>query len=370
MHRYVAGIDIGYGWTKILSSAAGAPLVYPTVIGDPNRDLIVVDGAGAGLREVSLRRLAVRTEHGLHFIGELALAECDASTIRTAAQIVDRVQDVDFAVLMSAALGLALGPSRAGSLVVVTGLPLTVYRHERASLQDRLTARHTLTFVDPASGETLRSSVVEVAATLVVPQPMGAFAATLLDEGGAVREPDLLKARVAVLDIGFGTTDLLVLRPGGDVDSRASANIPGGVRNLVHRLQRDLQADPTFRRLQPAQMHLHELEPALREYLLPGLRQDRPEAAQLRRIVDRIKTDAAHTMAQRLESHLGGSQQPDIILLAGGGSALLGDVLVRAVESAFPLATVTLAEDPQQANTRGFYRLARQLAARRGLSVA
>lgn len=371
--RWVAGVDVGYGWTKVTSSAlANEYVVFPTVVGDANRDLIVMDqpGGSAGNRELNLKRMAVRTEFGLHYLGDLALQECDPTTIRTAAQIVDRVQDEDFAVLLRTSLALALGHARSGSLVVVTGLPLTVYRHERDRLRESLQAQHTVTFVDPATGEVVRSHVIDVPASLVVPQPIGSYADLLLGDGGEVRRPDLLKRRVAVLDIGFGTSDLLVVRPGMEIDSRSSSNIPGGVSNLVRRLQRDLQADETFRRLQAAQMQLHELEPALRSLQLPGLRPDRPEAERLRKIVARIKADASHTMVQRLEALLGGSQQPDVILLTGGGCALLSEELSSRLQAAFPLADVIVAEEAQTANTRGYRKLAMQFAVRRGLNVA
>ena len=188
----------------------------------------------------------------------------------------------------------------------------------------------------------------------------------VLDDAGNVVREDLMNQRVAVLDLGFGTSDLLVLREQMQIDSQASRNIPGGMSSLVDRLKRALHADPRFRMLQPDQLQPHELEPILRTGQIPGWNRD---LDGLRDVVEAIKRDAVETFIQRLQTALG-RRPANTIVLTGGGAALLGEYLVPRLQEAFSLSDVLIPDAPSLANARGFCRMARQYAAARGITVA
>ena len=115
---------------------------------------------------------------------------------------------------------------------VVTGLPVSHYTQERVKqIQDLLGQAHN---VQTLSGETS----VKVERVKVIPQPFGSYFDLLLNDEGKLKDPEKIRERVGIIDIGFQTTDLALATP--QFVEASSGSLEVGVRSVADQLSRDL----------------------------------------------------------------------------------------------------------------------------------
>ena len=89
-----------------------------------------------------------------------------------------------------------------------------------------------------------RRLAVDVAEVLVVPQPFGALLSLLLDEQGKLITDtlDLVEGRVAVIDFGTFTTDLILVEGLEYIEARSSS-IEVGVSTVLEMIRKVLLDD-------------------------------------------------------------------------------------------------------------------------------
>ena len=100
-------------------------------------------------------------------------------------------------------------------------------------LQDLLGQAHR---VQTLSGETS----VKVEKVKVIPQPFGSYFDLLLNDEGKLKDPEKIRERVGIIDIGFQTTDLALATP--QFVEASSGSLEVGVRSVADQLSRDLAA--------------------------------------------------------------------------------------------------------------------------------
>src|SRR5262249_26112609 len=127
---------------------------------------------------------------------------------------------------------MRIDKSAAEPTAVVTGLPISHYTQESVSrVQDLLGQAHA---VRTLAGETS----VKVEKIKVIPQPFGSFFDLILTDEGKLKDPDNIRERVGIIDIGFQTTDLALATPQFIESSSGSLDV--GVRSVADQLSRDL----------------------------------------------------------------------------------------------------------------------------------
>src|SRR5215813_363938 len=115
---------------------------------------------------------------------------------------------------------------------VVTGLPVSHYTQERVKqIQDLLNRADNVQIL---SGE----APVKVDRVKVIPQPFGSYFDLVLNEDGKLKEPEKIRQRVGIIDIGFQTTDLALAIP--QFVEASSGSLVVGVRSVADQLSRDL----------------------------------------------------------------------------------------------------------------------------------
>ncbi len=185
-----------------------------------------------------------------------------------------------------------------------------------------------------------RSLTVDVQDVLVVPQPFGALLSLILDERGhlVTRALDLVEGRVAVLDVGQQTTDLILVEGLEYIEAR-SGSIEVGVSTAVDMIRKVLLDD--YR----VTYEPHEVEQALRRGWLVVDGKKRP--------LDGLASERLDPIARAIEAQartLWNLSTLTALVLAGGGALALRPWL----EPRF--AQAIYAPDAAMANAVGFLR--------------
>ena len=199
---------------------------------------------------------------------------------------------------------------------------------------------------------------VNVRAVKAMAQPVGAFFSWGLDLAGEWTrdEADLTDASVAVLDSGFNTLDLLLVKQ-GHIEKRETGGDNLGVRVAAQEIANALKAK--YRIVKS----LIEVDALIRQYF---------EKGQVVRIIGGEKRDLTPIVRQALQSlatqtigfvqsKWGNATEFSYVLLAGGGALALDAPLRRHIPRAERLP------DPVQANAIGLAKLAQRRGTFKGL---
>lgn len=214
-------IDVGYGFTKALSGNGGRSIFPSAVIAARGTgDLAAALGGGS-----QKHRLSVQGRTDLHpreyLVGAAALTAGASRTWDTSGSGRD-----DYLLLVLSALG-AVGAE--GPIDLALGLPLSVYlqRDERRALRDRVAG---LSAWVSWGGRNARH--VEISSVKILPQAVGAYYQALAQDG-----PRLAGQMAAVLDIGYHTTDYMLMTPGDDgtsvPDEGRSGSLDAGMSQAI-----------------------------------------------------------------------------------------------------------------------------------------
>jgi Actin like proteins N terminal domain/Archaeal actin homologue MreB-like, C-terminal len=195
---------------------------------------------------------------------------------------------------------------------------------------------------------------VNVRAVKALAQPVGAFFAWGLDLAGewARADSDLADATVAVLDSGFNTLDLLLVRQ-GRVEKRETGGDNLGVRVAAQEIANALKARFGIVK------SLIEVDALIRQYFERGKVILRKE--DMTPIVKQALQSLATKTVGYVESKWGNAAEFDYVLLAGGGALALDGAIRRHVPRAEMLP------DPVHANAIGLAKLAQRAGTFRGL---
>lgn len=207
---------------------------------------------------------------------------------------------------------------------------------------------------------------VNVRAVKAIAQPVGAFFAWGLDLNGnwAREEADLTEASVAVLDSGFNTLDLLLVKQ-GRIEKRFTGGDDLGVRVAAEEIANALNARYGIK------WSMHEVDELIREYL---------DKRKVTRIFAGKKTDltpviaqALNTLATRTVDYVqrtwrGASDFSYVLVVGGGALALDGQIKRHIPHAAIPTNPVTGEQiDPVFANAIGGAKIALRPGTFKGL---
>jgi hypothetical protein len=159
----------------------------------------------------------------------------------------------------------------------------------------------------------INGALVNVVECVVLPEPMGAFFNAALGDEGKVRDTDLLKKRVGIIDGGMYTTDYVMLDGGKFVD-RLSWSVKGGVSYLLDVIQKHLSSEHGL------DVEVFRLMNALRtrDVMVSGMRLD------LGNLIDEASRELGGLLAQRMEDKWE-DELLDRLLLVGGAAYYVQD---------------------------------------------
>lgn len=326
------GVDVGFGFTKAVLPD-GRSVSFPSVaVPVPGRgELAGTVGGGQVRHLVRVQRDGGGDGERLMLVGDAGLA---AGGTRTWDAGGDR-RDYAVLVLTAAALLGAAG----GAIDLAVGLPLSAFLQPdaRRALRDRLQGVGAWVSMDGAD-----AARVDVRGVRVYPQAAGAYFAAMM------ADPELAGQRVGVLDVGYRTTDYLMMIPTGAggvmPDESRSGTVDAGIGQVY-------EAAGTMLSSRGATVTPEAVEQAVRtgRALTVSGRPAEDLPIVLDVAAERVAGEVSDRLRRAWSRDLG---LLDCLLVAGGG----GQALYPHLQALTPVAR--LLDAPAMANARGFVALA------------
>ena len=207
---------------------------------------------------------------------------------------------------------------------VVTGLPVSHYTQAKVNqIQDLLGQAHT---VHTLSGETS----VKVERVKVIPQPFGSYFDLLLNDEGKLKDPEKIRERVGIIDIGFQTTDLAMATP--QFVESSSGSLEVGVRSVADQLSRDLARNYSIT------LDTTEAEEVLRHKSVRIF----GENIDLSEMIAERTREVAELILSYAHSLWGRGEKLNRLILTGGGANILQILFQRVSQSPHSWGAVAL----------------------------
>lgn len=191
--------DLGFLYVKSIIN--GTPVKIKSVVGE---------GKNLQFRDMNMDTdeddYSCKLNNKEYFVSDLAIKQSD-SVMHSLKP--DRFDSASAQVLLSTVLGIGYkGKSTATRFV--TGLPVSHYSAYKKDLYNLMMSQeHEYDICE--RGKDKYSGIISPVDTLIIPQPFGAAMDLLLDDNGRIRDKKLASKTIAIIDIGFGTTDVYVM---------------------------------------------------------------------------------------------------------------------------------------------------------------
>ncbi len=306
------GVDIGYGVTKAVQSD-GQVKHFRSIVGVGVPETFGISKSNFTVVEV---------EGNPYTVGEAAKQHRLPIIIVRSRNI---IESIAYRALLMASVG-----DVKGSHSVVTGLPLGYFNADKSRVMKRFK-------------EILPGSEIKI-----VPQPIGSFYDLLFDDDGEIQHAEFMDKRVAVLDIGTYTTDLLVTDKGTPV-AGVSGSIEIGIDTLFTEIRKNLL--PMRRNIGSV-----EIDTALRTNTMKR----RGEQMDISDILAEAKAAVAANIWSWTNARLGTEEDMEALVLTGGGGEILRNY--------FTQGNIITPKSPFLSNAIGFCKIARRLYGKVGVS--
>ena len=319
------GLDMGYGFIKVDNGRDG--YTFPSVVGESTTE----PPMSLGFRKVPITEdLRVTVNGKNYFLGDLAIRH---SVIAHRGLSVTRTEGDDLKVLFLSTLSLYCHESL-NRFFVVTGLP-PGRMHMAKDMIKHLQGEHEVIRQTGGKRETFN---IRLDGIEVVPQPIGTYWSTVLDNRGQLRpEHPMLRGRVGIIDIGFRTSDFATIID-GDYSPAFSRTVPIGMSNGYDAISAALSI----------QHGLERETYTLDESVISGHVNVSGKQVDITGVRDSIFKDLATKLLVEARS-LWQMEEYDHMLITGGG----GQIMERYLRTVIP--QLVLVNDPVTANARGYY---------------
>jgi plasmid segregation protein ParM len=231
-------------------------------------------------------------------------------------------------------------------LHVVIGLPVAYFQQWATELATRLTGYHKIGIYQP-DGRCARKNI-HIRKVHVIPTPLGTFTGLIMDADGRRQTSEYDDLKIAVVDIGFRTTDILIMAS-GRFCNRGSGTIEMGMANgferIADRLHRKAGEVPDFNRLYKS-IRMGSIRIEDQEYNLTKLR-------------DETYRDVSAALADRINYCLKDDWDIERILLTGGGAADAAETIAPLIDGEVVL--IEHEQDVRLSNAQGQLCLARHM---------
>lgn len=320
------GLDIGYGHTKI-ATEDGKRIVFPS-LAKKGEQLNLDNMLGATEDYVSV------INGDTWYIGKMAKKESRFAT--RAFEQADRYNDDAFKAMLATALALA-SKDTTEDILLVTGLPLSLYERSQVEFEDFL--RYFTCNVEVENF----TKDIKIKNAVVFPQAGGIFFSPFCL---STRNELPQNGNITVIDIGFRTTDCATFsQVNGNLQFlvERSFTIDTGMSSAFNSLARLIAQE-----IGVINIDLSEAE----ECFNTGICYKNNEPIHIADKIENIKTNITRELYESFISSNPSGSRVNTILLAGGGSIALKDTLSQLFPKAINVA------DTQLANALGFLNVA------------
>jgi hypothetical protein len=248
----------------------------------------------------------------------------------------DRFSDEATEVLIKTALALGFN-SDSVETAVVSGLPASHYATYKSNISNLfLNKTHNYQVLD--HGKLIKGSA-KVVDGKFIPQPFGALLDRVLDGNGNIWDKELAGKTVAVIDPGFGTTDIYVADALSPVE-RLTFSTKTAMNHAYGLISNKIEEN--FGVLLP----LHAIEKVVRK----GEFKNRGKVYPMQQIMQWAYKATAQQLVSEVINKWKTIHEIDHILLAGGGGIALSQYILPQFEN------IELLQDTQWAVVNGYYK--------------
>jgi plasmid segregation protein ParM len=337
-------VDLGYGFVKAISSS-GKRVIFPSLVGK-GYDRGITNILGDTPNDMANMHVTIENED--YFVGELANESRSLSRIFER----ERFNHIYTHILLNTAIQLVAG-GRGGSVNLSTGLPLDFYQAQAKDFQSSITGIQS--FIEWKSGPLVEGAKqVNVERALVFPQGASAIFSALINHEGKFTYPQFMNqgSLIGLIDIGFRTTDFVVVEIQENGSFVPKAKLSGTVDDGVNNLYRDIRQ--SFK-TQTGGADLSELY--INRILKDEQLKYKGNSIDFSQIIQSSKKSIATNIVDRLKNVWAEeSDLFDAIFLAGGG----GELFEPFIQPHFDNRLLKITES-QFANTIGYLRLGKSV---------
>lgn len=331
----VLGLDIGFGFTKVAMD--NKHLMFKSLIGSVEEILFKSNFTLASATE----SIHVTIDGNDYFIGEYAEKQ---SSVRHYTLEQDKLTTNFLKVLSLTAIGLV--NEKYVPLKVVSGLPVLYFRDYSEQYRKILTGHHEITFHQPDGKGILRR--LNISEVRMVPQPYGSMMNILLNDRGKIANRDLARQKVGVVDIGFNTTDYILIDKLHYI-SRGSKTINLGISDCFRQI-----ADK-IRQKSGLSVELYRLYNPLNS----GSIKLKGQTYNLDKLKEQVFKETAEVIANEVNQAWADDWDMDTIILTGGGSKEMAEHMKPLLNGHIILPEP--GQDTRINNVQGFMKYARHL---------
>lgn len=158
-------------------------------------------------------------------------------------------------------------------------------------------------------------------------EPLGGYSNYVFTEKGLERKKNPLADKTTlVIDVGGYTTDVGAIDPGGNIDLMSFRSTRTGVINLLEGFEAELRNRHATRFQNTGDIDVRRIETAIMTGVFRFGKIDIDCAAEARAAINTLTNEVVEVIRAA-----GGEANYDVMLLTGGGSALISDALIAAM---------------------------------------
>lgn len=349
MVNYVS-VDLGYGYVKAISSM-GKRVVFPSIVGN-GRDRTISTSDLFGInkkQENGLDNIHIEYDSQEWFVGNLAKEE--SSSISRVFER-ERFSHDYTRILLNVAIQLVTDGS-SEPVYLTTGLPLDFYKDQAKEFQNSVIGvQPKVKWKTGVLQGRESQNVIEKA--LVFPQAVSAIYAALVNHDGKIIYPQYMKEGkiIALIDVGFRTTDFVVVEINENRAFAPMAKLSGTVEAGIVTLHEDIKS---YYKRESKGSDLQEkyIDRILKNYEISY----RGKIIDFRETIEQSKKAIVASIVDRLNQvWKEESDLFDAVFLAGGG----GELIEPYIQPHFNNRLIKVKES-QFANAIGYLRLGKAI---------
>ncbi len=331
----VLGLDVGFGFTKVAYNKVH--LMFKSLIGNAEEIQFRPNFEPASTTE----SLHVTIDGIDYFVGEYAEKQ---STVRHYTLEQDKLTTNFLKVLSLTAIGLLA--EKYVPLHVVSGLPVVYFSEYNEQYKKILLGHHEITFHHPNGKDIQRR--LNISKIRMVPQPYGSMMDILLNYSGKMTNRDLAKQKVGVVDIGFNTTDYILIDKLNYI-SRGSKTINLGISDCFR------QIGDKIRQNSGLSIELYQLYNPVDT----GTIKLKGKSYSLDKMKEQVFRQTAEVIANEVNQAWADDWDMDTIVLTGGGCKEMAAHIKPLLNGQIILPEA--GQDSRTNNVQGFIKYAQHL---------
>jgi plasmid segregation protein ParM len=325
----IKAVDLGFGAVKGISSAR--QIEYPSAVGT-FRPVRFTSGME---NQEQKDKLCIEFEGKRYFVGSIAFKQSAPRVTMNST----RFTSAEGLALMMSTL-LLLSNDQIETVNLIAGLPVNEYAGLKDAYGEALQGSHYIQLIDP-DGKENNFYRFNIEAVKILPQPVGTIFDKVLSDAGELSNKKLASGRLAVLDIGKHTVDLVLTDALQFVDRSSVSYSDIGLFDAFKDISLALKG-------KGYDLPADSLEPYITgNKQLKGLAEQAEQAyaAQAEKIISRVLNTWPDLWGF------------DMTYVTGGGALLLGDYLKQSLGS----DKVEVCSSPTFTNCKGYYKFAQRL---------